>query len=578
MGLTSSAYDFSAAFFGILISYLGSGRYKPRWLTASAVFMVVGSVTMAIPHFTTGLYEWGGNAESTCDRSVDNTTSTEVCVASGLQNYVGLFALSNVFFGIGGATLYTVGTAYIDDSVTSLMSPLYLGIYFGFAALGPGIGFIVGGVFLDIYVDADKVDTNSISLETTDLRWVGAWWIGPIFSAVLFVVAALAMSCFGAELPTSKAVRETRESQMHKGTGTKTGVVEPSRPELKTVHKVLWALLRNPPFLFTTLAGITESMFITGWSVFGAKYLQNAFRISSATSGLFSGAAIILGLAGGIVFGGLFCRCFRLKVKGMLRFSFGVCVISLFCLPMLWMSCGQTTLAGVHTSYQNSSKISLNDDCNLGCQCTTERFEISCDSSGVQYFSPCHAGCTRTYNESNSEYSECSCVARQPDMTVSELSAGRCESSCSLVYPFVVLTFLYAFLTIAADVPAEQAVLRSIHENHRTIMCGSNRFFVRLLGTVPGAVIMGVATDAGCLIWQTECGENTSCWLYDISIVSRNYFIFGVVSKLLSACFFFCALWFYKPPKTTEFEVDTHKDIAQTNNAFEAENKEQTHL
>lgn len=56
-----------------------------------------------------------------------NTTSVEVCVGSGLQNYVGVFALSNVLFGIGGATLFTVGTAYIDDSVPALMSPMYLG-------------------------------------------------------------------------------------------------------------------------------------------------------------------------------------------------------------------------------------------------------------------------------------------------------------------------------------------------------------------------------------------------------------------------------------------------------------------
>jgi hypothetical protein len=87
----------------------------------------------------------------------------------------------------------------------------------------------------------------------------------------------------------AKDVRESRISQLHKGTSKNTEAVEPSRPRLKTVHKVLWALVQNPPFLFTTLAGITESMFITGLSVFGAKYLQNAFRISSSQSGFLLG-------------------------------------------------------------------------------------------------------------------------------------------------------------------------------------------------------------------------------------------------------------------------------------------------
>jgi organic anion transporter 4A len=102
--------------------------------------------------------------------------------------------------------------------------------------------------------------------------------------------------------------------------------------------------------------------------------------------------------------------------------------------------------------------------------------------------------------------------------------------------------------------------------------------FYILLGTIPGAVIMGVATDAGCLIWQTECGENTSCWLYDISKVSRNYFIFGLVTKLFSMLFFFCAIWFYKPPKDTDLQIDSLKEKDQTNQAFELEKPNQTHL
>lgn len=56
-----------------------------------------------------------------------NNTANEICVSSGLQKYVGVFALSNVIFGVGGATLYTVGTAYIDDSVDATASPLYMG-------------------------------------------------------------------------------------------------------------------------------------------------------------------------------------------------------------------------------------------------------------------------------------------------------------------------------------------------------------------------------------------------------------------------------------------------------------------
>ena len=66
LGLVAASYDLSAAFFGIFASYLGSGRYKPRWLTASAVLLAVASLLMALPHFTTEQYQWGKAYVSTC--------------------------------------------------------------------------------------------------------------------------------------------------------------------------------------------------------------------------------------------------------------------------------------------------------------------------------------------------------------------------------------------------------------------------------------------------------------------------------------------------------------------------------
>ncbi|KAL4228990.1 Solute carrier organic anion transporter [Mactra antiquata] len=569
MGLAASSYDFSAAIFGVLFSYLGSGRHKPRWLTMSSVCMVLGSVVMASPHFTTDLYESRETHQTGCN--VGNSSSV-TCKSSGLQHYVGVFALGNIILGMGGATIYTVGTAYIDDSVASITSPLYMGIFFGCSAMGPGLGYLVGGALLNIYVDVDKINPKSLNLQTTDTRWVGAWWIGPIITAVLFLFTTLALSCFGAELPNAKYVRETRESQLHAGTGLQSSTTAPKRPSLKEAHKVLWTLVNNPPFVFTTLAGITEAMFLSGLSVFGAKFAQNAFRISPGKAGILVGCAAIFGLTGGSACGGFLCRCLKLKVKGMLKLAFGVCAVSMLCLPMLTLSCEQTKIAGIHLPYIESEKLSLYNTCNLGCQCSTERFEPVCDTKGTHYFSPCFAGC-RT-NNSTGDFSNCTCAPELTNITAIDtlsnngtskfsrrpVTKGTCESSCNLVYGFLILLFLYIFSSIAADVPAEQAVLRSIHENHKTIMCGANRFFIRLLGTVPGAVIMGVATDSGCLVWQTECNVDTSCWLYDISVVSRNYIIFGCITKILSLIFFFLALWLYRPPTNMDYSIVVNRD------------------
>ena len=57
----------------------------------------------------------------------EDAEATEVCATSQLRNNLWFFAAGMVVYGIGGATLYTVGTGYIDDSVTAVYSPVFLG-------------------------------------------------------------------------------------------------------------------------------------------------------------------------------------------------------------------------------------------------------------------------------------------------------------------------------------------------------------------------------------------------------------------------------------------------------------------
>ena len=44
---------------------------------------------------------------------------------------------------------------------------------------------------------------------------------------------------------------------------------------------------------------------------------------------------------------------------------------------------------------------------------------------------------------------------------------------------------------------------------------------VRLLGTIPGPVLIGAVIDSTCLLWQTDCGEQGSCRAYDNFWMSR---------------------------------------------------------
>ncbi len=72
-GLTSSqisimfiSHDLGQLLFVIPITYYGTFANQARILALSALSMTVGSFIMAVPHFSTGLYELGEQVSDQC--------------------------------------------------------------------------------------------------------------------------------------------------------------------------------------------------------------------------------------------------------------------------------------------------------------------------------------------------------------------------------------------------------------------------------------------------------------------------------------------------------------------------------
>lgn len=71
--------------------------------------------------------------------------------------YVIIFMFSEVLIMSGGAPTVPLGHSYLDENVHPKQFPIYLGIFLTLTALGVGIGQMIGGVLLSIYVDIDLV-------------------------------------------------------------------------------------------------------------------------------------------------------------------------------------------------------------------------------------------------------------------------------------------------------------------------------------------------------------------------------------------------------------------------------------
>ena len=81
-----------------------------------------------------------------------------------------------------------------------------------------------------------------------------------------------------------------------------------------------------------------------------------------------------------------------------------------------------------------------------------------------------------------------------------------------------------------------------------------------------GPIVFGAVTDSACTIWQTECGKETSCWVYDSLSVRRSYFILFIVMKCFATLFYFLAYYLYQPPnsKSSKLNVDSHDKSSPT--------------
>ncbi|NXK00478.1 SO4C1 protein, partial [Corythaixoides concolor] len=560
-GLISASYDIAFCILSLFVSFFGERGHKPRWLAFSAFMLGLGSLVFSLPHFISGKYHYGAKLEDTCQ--IPGTSSNFTCSAStksSLTNYLYVFILGQLLLGVGGTPLYTLGTAFIDDSVPKHKSSLYIGIGYAMSLLGPAIGYVLGGQLLNIYIDIqipERQDTTYTKMNQDDPRWLGAWWIP--FLACFFSIWLLIIpfSCFPKHLPGTAKLQAEKVSETHHDGSNVLVETKNIGKSFKDFPLALLILLKNPVLMSLIIASSSEALVATGFATFLPKFIENQFGKTSSFSATLGGLVLIPAAALGQIISGILVSKCKMDCKSIIKFMIGTCSVALLLNTVfLFAKCGNEPFAGVSETYNGTGTLyNLTAPCNANCECLRSMYYPVCGRDQVQYFSPCFAGCTsHLFNNVKKTYHNCSCIGKPKRENGSEdflyeAVPGKCPTQCKFLPLFLTFFFSAIVFTFMAVTPTTVAILRCVPDKQRSFALGVQSVFLRLLGTVPGPILFGVAIDNSCTLWDiNECKTKGACWVYDNERMA--YLLMGISAacKIITIIFVVMAVCLYKPP------------------------------
>nr|CAB3266359.1 solute carrier organic anion transporter family member 4A1-like [Phallusia mammillata] len=564
-GFIASSYDIASCLSVLVITYIGGKGHKPSWIGWGIFIMGIGNLFFSLPHFIAPAYTIGEEQHNLCN-STDTVHSK--CTPSNLKSYMAFFVIAQLLNGLGGTTLFTLGVTYLDENVEQVQSSLYHGIYYASSVVGPAFGFLLGGQLLKIYTDIGE----SVNIEDTSQLWIGAWWLGFLVGGVVIMILAIPILLFPMRLPNTAHLRSNREQEMHQDRVAETMKHSDNAVRFSDLRWSILVLLRNPTFLFITIAASLDTALVIGLTTFGPKYLESMFSLTPSQAAIYFGILAIMAGATGQLLGGVLVTKAKLTVSGILKFCAACAVIAFATSFVFFQSCPDNLFAGATVKYSDAgedTQLSAYDHtshCNMACDCNPDTYDPVCGDDGVTYFSPCFAGCNAAVD--GQTYSNCSCITSS---NLSRATRNKCtDAKCKSFNTFMAIFFFSILATFFAGTPAVQALLRVVPFTQRSFAIGVKFVILRLLGSIPGPLVFGRVLDLACVVWTTECGKPGSCELYNNDNLASHMAALLAIIKGLVTLAYLCAWFTYKPPPKSTFDRldDLPLDGAITRNAM----------
>uniref|UniRef100_A0A8C9FXZ8 Solute carrier organic anion transporter family member n=1 Tax=Pavo cristatus TaxID=9049 RepID=A0A8C9FXZ8_PAVCR len=492
-GLLASFNEVGNTLLIVFISYFGSRVHRPRFIGCGAILVSLAGFLMSLPHFITGPYEY--------DQSVASRYSRNLFYAFWDRGR------KRPSLEVSAAPPPAPTAPLHGAEPLSALFPA--GILFSLTVVGPGVGFMLGSGMLRFYVDIDKVAGDEVQLTNKDPRWVGAWWLGFLVAASLVAVSAVPYFFFPREMGKGAlSAPETEEEALT----LFSAVWRPLQP--RNFPVVLLRNLRHPVYLLVVLAQVNLSAMVAGLATFMGKFLERQFSLTASFANMIIGSVNIPGAMVGIVVGGAILKRFQMSLKqcsAMCVLGMLLCLILAF--PLVFLGCPTQKVAGV--TYRESSEFGhYASECSLHCNCPKKAYNPICGSDGIEYISPCYAGCSAVSITNNS------------------VLVSHSHHTHILVWDsFVVLGREIPILAQLEEVTLSISCCRSIQPEDKSFAVGIQFMLLRVLAWMPGPVLYGSAIDTTCILWEKKCDRKAACRYYNNNLFRQSLWLMPLTTE-----------------------------------------------
>uniref|UniRef100_A0A4W4G652 Solute carrier organic anion transporter family member n=1 Tax=Electrophorus electricus TaxID=8005 RepID=A0A4W4G652_ELEEL len=286
------------------VSYFGAKFHRPRIIGAGLLLMGMGTLLMALPHFLMGRYNY--ETVASYSKDADNFTVTSPCSSTSqnvMQQHLPgcregeengsptwiLVMFGNVIRGIGEATVGPLGVSFIDDFARPENSAFYIGCLHTIAVIGPLLGYSLGSICANIYVDFGFVNLDNVAITPQDSRWVGAWWLGFIVAGILSLLSAVPFWFLPRALPEAgQAVGPGAHSQQLHHSCTEEGPVSFSEVAKDFVPS-LKRLLSNRIYILYLISHVAIFNAFVIIVTYTPKYVEQHFGQSASRANVLLG-------------------------------------------------------------------------------------------------------------------------------------------------------------------------------------------------------------------------------------------------------------------------------------------------